>query len=72
MISAAQLEKQSRRNPKVSDLSNVSADIVLVELTNQIANLSKENAILKAMVHKLRQQIAVQLEQINSLTVTEK
>jgi len=41
----------------VSDLSNVSADIVLVELTNQIANLSKENAILKAMVHKLRQQL---------------
>lgn len=56
----------------MSDLSNVSADIVLVELTNQIANLSRENAILKAMVQKLRQQIAIQLEQINSLTVTEK
>lgn len=56
----------------MSDLSNVSADIVLVELTNQIATMSKENAILKAMIYKLRQQIAVQLEQINSLTVTEK
>jgi cell division protein FtsB len=74
MISAERPEStaQPRRRPKVSDLSNVSADIVLVELTNQIANLSKENAILKAMVHKLRQQITVQLEQINSLSVSDK
>jgi len=44
----------------VSDiLSNVSADIVLAELTNQIGALSRENAILKAMTQKLRQQLTV-------------
>jgi len=48
-------------------LSNVSADVVLVELTNQIASLSRENAILKAMTQKLRQQLAVLENEIAAL-----
>lgn len=51
---------QHWRTAKVSDiLSNVSADVVLAELTNQIGALSRENAILKAMTQKLRQQLTV-------------
>ena len=48
-------------------LSNVSADVVLAELTNQIASLSRENAILKAMTQKLRQQLALQAEELDKL-----
>lgn len=48
-------------------LSNVSADVVLAELTNQIASLSRENAILKAMTQKLRQQLAIQEQELNAL-----
>lgn len=51
----------------MSDLSNVSADIVIVELSNQIASLSKESAILKAVVHKLRQQLFIQEQELASL-----
>jgi regulator of replication initiation timing len=52
----------------VSDiLSNVSADVVLAELTNQIATLSRENAILKAMTQKLRQQLAIQDQELQAL-----
>jgi|GEM_PF-6557690 len=43
-------------------LSNVSADVVISEMTAQIGNLSRENAILKAMTQKLRQQLTI-LEQ---------
>ncbi|MFZ9715962.1 MAG: hypothetical protein ACO3CH_00705 [Ilumatobacteraceae bacterium] len=48
-------------------LSNVSADVVLAELTNQIATLSRENAILKAMTQKLRQQLAIQDQELQAL-----
>lgn len=51
-------------------LSNVSADVVLAELTNQIASLSRENAILKAMTQKLRQQLVIQEQELNALRVT--
>jgi cell division protein FtsB len=55
----------------VSDiLSNVSADVVLAELTNQIASLSRENAILKAMTQKLRQQLVIQEQELNALRAT--
>lgn len=48
-------------------LSNVPADVVLSELTNQIATLSRENAILKAMTQKLRQQLAIQDQELQAL-----
>lgn len=51
-------------------LSNVSADVVLAELTNQIASLSRENAILKAMTQKLRQQLVIQEQELNALRAT--
>lgn len=58
----------TRRKKQVSDiLSNVSADVVLAELTNQIATLSRENAILKAMTQKLRQQLAIQDQELQAL-----
>lgn len=58
----------NRRKKQVSDiLSNVSADVVLAELTNQIATLSRENAILKAMTQKLRQQLAIQDQELQAL-----
>lgn len=63
--------QRQRRKPKVSDiLSNVSADVVLAELTNQIASLSRENAILKAMTQKLRQQLVIQEQELNALRAT--
>lgn len=51
-------------------LSNVPADVVLAELTNQIASLSRENAILKAMTQKLRQQLVIQEQELNALRAT--